>query len=49
MEKSFLEDNNIVIAPYATIVSPTDIQEAIDGIGYPCILKNTRGRSLCTT
>ena len=43
MEKSFLEDNNIVIAPYATIVSPTDIQEAIDGIGYPCILKNTRG------
>ena len=32
-----------MIAPYATIVSPTDIQEAIDGIGYPCILKNTRG------
>lgn len=43
MEKTFLEDNNIVIAPYATIVSPTDIQDAIDGIGYPCVLKNTRG------
>lgn len=43
LEKSFLEENNIVIAPYATIVSPTDIQDAIDGIGYPCVLKTTRG------
>ncbi|MGK0551555.1 5-(carboxyamino)imidazole ribonucleotide synthase [Enterococcus faecalis] len=43
MEKTFLEDQNIVIAPYATIVSPTDIQDAIDGIGYPCVLKTTRG------
>lgn len=43
LEKSFLEANNIVIAPYATIVSPTDIQDAIEGIGYPCVLKNTRG------
>lgn len=43
LEKSFLETNNIVIAPHATIVSPTDIQDAIDGIGYPCVLKTTRG------
>ncbi|EOH99760.1 phosphoribosylaminoimidazole carboxylase, ATPase subunit [Enterococcus haemoperoxidus ATCC BAA-382] len=43
LEKSFLEANNIVIAPFATIVSPTDIQDAIDGIGYPCVLKTTRG------
>ncbi|EOS7811520.1 5-(carboxyamino)imidazole ribonucleotide synthase [Enterococcus hirae] len=43
LEKSFLETNNIVIAPYATIVNPTDIQDAIDGIGYPCVLKTTRG------
>lgn len=43
LEKNFLESNNIVIAPYATIVNPTDIQEAIDGIGYPCVLKTTRG------
>ncbi|EPH95301.1 phosphoribosylaminoimidazole carboxylase, ATPase subunit [Enterococcus sp. DIV0213j] len=43
LEKSFLESNNIVIAPYSTIVSPTDIQDAIDGIGYPCVLKTTRG------
>lgn len=39
LEKAFLEDNNIVLAPYATIVNVTDIQDAIDGIGYPCVLK----------
>ncbi|KPG69611.1 5-(carboxyamino)imidazole ribonucleotide synthase [Enterococcus sp. RIT-PI-f] len=43
LEKSFLEANNIVIAPYATIISPTDIQDAIESIGYPCVLKTTRG------
>lgn len=43
LEKSFLETNNIVIAPYATIISPTDIQDAIESIGYPCVLKTTRG------
>jgi len=43
LEKSFLEANNIVIAPYATIISLTDIQDAIDSIGYPCVLKTTRG------
>lgn len=43
LEKSFLEANNIVIAPYSTIISPTDIQDAIESIGYPCVLKTTRG------
>lgn len=43
LEKSFLEANNIIIAPYATIVHPTDIQDSIDSIGYPCVLKTTRG------
>ncbi|AYW45159.1 5-(carboxyamino)imidazole ribonucleotide synthase [Tetragenococcus koreensis] len=42
LEKSFLETNNIVIPPYETIISPTDIQEAIDSIGFPCVLKTTR-------
>lgn len=43
LEKAFLEENNIVIAPYATIVGPKDIAESIKGIGYPCVLKTTRG------
>jgi len=42
MEISFLETNNVVIPPYETIISPTDIQEAIDSIGFPCVLKVTR-------
>lgn len=43
LEKSFLEDNNVVIAPYEVIINPTDIQDAIDRIGFPCVLKTTRG------
>lgn len=43
MQKGFLEDNGINIAPYATIVMITDIEENIDGIGYPCYLRPTRG------
>lgn len=39
VEKAFLEANTIVLAPYATIVNVTDIQDAIDGIGFPCVLK----------
>jgi len=43
LEKAFLEENNVIVAPYSTIVSPADIQEAIKDIGYPCVLKTTRG------
>ncbi|MDH6365197.1 5-(carboxyamino)imidazole ribonucleotide synthase [Enterococcus sp. PF1-24] len=43
LEKAFLEENNIVIAPYATITTPADIITEIDSIGYPCVLKTTRG------
>ena len=39
LEKSFLDANTIVLAPYSTIVNVTDIQDAIDGIGFPCVLK----------
>jgi 5-(carboxyamino)imidazole ribonucleotide synthase len=43
LEKAFLEEENIIIAPYATIVHPIKIQNAIKDIGYPCVLKTTRG------
>lgn len=43
LEKAFLEANNINISPYATIVSIADVQEAIEEIGFPCVLKTTRG------
>ncbi|MDR3156816.1 MAG: 5-(carboxyamino)imidazole ribonucleotide synthase [Lactobacillales bacterium] len=43
LEKSFLEDNNIIVAPYMTIIHPSEIQSAVKEIGYPCVLKTTRG------
>ncbi|MFC0234621.1 5-(carboxyamino)imidazole ribonucleotide synthase [Vagococcus entomophilus] len=43
LEKAFLDVNNINIAPYATIVKLSDIEESIDSIGFPCVLKTTRG------
>ncbi|MDR0615124.1 MAG: 5-(carboxyamino)imidazole ribonucleotide synthase [Lactobacillales bacterium] len=43
LEKAFLEEENIIIAPFATIVHPMEIQDAIKDIGYPCVLKTTRG------
>lgn len=43
MEKAYLDSNNINIAPYATIISLQDIEEAIDSIGFPCVLKTIRG------
>ncbi|KRN90559.1 ATP-grasp domain-containing protein [Ligilactobacillus ceti] len=39
LERTFLEQLNINIAPYATIVSLDDIYQTIGSIGYPCILK----------
>ena len=43
LKKTFLEDVGINIAPYATIVRITDIEENIDGIGYPCLLRDSQG------
>lgn len=43
LEKAFLQAININIAPYATIVTIQDIEDSIDSIGFPCVLKTTRG------
>ncbi|MCP0886093.1 ATP-grasp domain-containing protein [Ligilactobacillus sp. WILCCON 0076] len=40
LERTFLEQNNINIAPYATIVNLDDVYQAVTSIGYPCILKS---------
>lgn len=39
LQKAFLESVRVNIAPYATIVSISDIEDAIQGIGFPCVLK----------
>lgn len=43
LEKAYLEENNINIAPYATIIDLNDISASLDGIGFPCVLKTIRG------
>ncbi|MDR1568238.1 MAG: 5-(carboxyamino)imidazole ribonucleotide synthase [Streptococcaceae bacterium] len=43
LEKTFLEEQGIVIAPYATIIHPSDVSIALDEVGYPAVLKTTRG------
>lgn len=45
LEKAYLEMNNINLAPYATIISLQDIEEAVASIGFPCVLKSIRGSS----
>ncbi|WP_034995792.1 ATP-grasp domain-containing protein [Liquorilactobacillus vini] len=39
LERAFLEQININIAPYATIVSLDDVYQSVSSIGYPCIIK----------
>lgn len=43
VEKGFLEATNVVIAPYETIIQPMDLLSAAESLGYPCVLKTTRG------
>lgn len=44
LEKAYLEAVNINLAPYATIVTVEDIKGAMDGIGFPCVLKTISER-----
>ena len=39
MERAFLDQVNINIAPYVTVVSSDDVYQSIDSIGYPALLK----------
>ena len=39
MERAFLDQININIAPYVTVIGLDDIYQSIDSIGYPALLK----------
>lgn len=43
LEKDFLESININIAPYEVINALDDVKQAIDSIGFPCVLKTAKG------
>ncbi|MEO6054447.1 MAG: 5-(carboxyamino)imidazole ribonucleotide synthase [Chthoniobacterales bacterium] len=38
-EKCFLRENNIPHAPFAIVTSEEELQQAVDQIGLPCVLK----------
>ncbi|KRL28120.1 phosphoribosylaminoimidazole carboxylase [Limosilactobacillus frumenti DSM 13145] len=39
MERAFLDQVNINIAPYVTVIGLDDVYQSIDSIGYPALLK----------
>ena len=39
MERAFLDQININIAPYVTVIGLDDVYQSIDSIGYPALLK----------
>ncbi|MBC1985639.1 5-(carboxyamino)imidazole ribonucleotide synthase [Listeria booriae] len=43
LEKAYLESLNINLAPYAVIVDRDDIEQHINSLGYPAVLKTTQG------
>ncbi|EXJ22995.1 Phosphoribosylaminoimidazole carboxylase ATPase subunit [Alkalibacterium sp. AK22] len=39
LQKAFFDSLRLNVAPFATIVTVKDIEEAVKGIGFPCVLK----------
>lgn len=39
LEKSFLNDHNLNIVPYAAVIDDADLAKTVEEIGFPCILK----------
>lgn len=42
LEKNYIESHNFMVAPYTLVTSLSDIQEAVESIGFPCVLKSTQ-------
>lgn len=39
MERAFLDQINVNVAPYVTVINLNDVYQSIDAIGYPALLK----------
>lgn len=39
MERAFLDELNVNIAPYVTVISLDDVYQSIDSIGFPAVLR----------
>lgn len=43
LEKNFLQENKIPLAPFKKVSQVKELSNALEEIGYPCVLKTTRG------
>ena len=41
LEKAYLDSLQLLVAPFSLVTSIADIKEAVEYIGFPCILKST--------
>lgn len=42
LEKVFLDNQKCLVAPYAVVTTLSDIKEAVEYIGFPCVLKSSQ-------
>ncbi|XJS10112.1 ATP-grasp domain-containing protein [Aerococcaceae bacterium WGS1372] len=42
IEKAYLDANRCLVAPFSLVTNLTDLKEAVEYIGFPCILKSTQ-------
>lgn len=42
IEKAYLDSNKCLVAPFSLVTNLTDLKEAVEYIGFPCILKSTQ-------
>lgn len=42
IEKVYLDTHHILVAPFSMVTNMTDLKEAVEYIGYPCVLKATQ-------
>ena len=42
IEKAYLDSNKCLVAPFSMVTNLTDLKEAVEYIGFPCILKSTQ-------
>lgn len=42
IEKAYIDSAKCLVAPFSMVTSLSDIKEAVEYIGYPCVLKSTQ-------
>jgi len=43
LEKTFVRDAGCTVAPFASVTDATELEAAVEGIGFPAVIKTARG------